>query len=719
MTVAAFHRLTIDGLVDEMRVSRWSAKATLHAPFAIEVTADALEVDPEVIVGANATLTMAVDVAEHCLGGVVDAVRLTRTGAVITIVPPVTRLSRSQNHRIVLDIDGLSLAKAVLDEHGVACRDLVANTPSARPQRVQAFESDLDFVSRLLAEEGICWLADQDGRGGTDIAIRDGRGFEPIVGAATLLYRSDSGDGSAAGEAVVKARLRRELCTDRISLRDYHFETPDVDLSCEAAVGAGALEAYAFVGPGTYVEPSAGRRLAERRLDAAQRGAVTLEATTTCHRVWPGRTFELVDAPRDDMNREWLVVDVDIEAHEHAPGDKPRFEARIRAIPANVPWRPAVTPPPSLGGVHTATVTGPAASEIHTDAHGRIKAKLRYDEDKPADDQASAWSRVVHPPTTGGFFLSRTGWEVLVAFARDSGDTPFVLGRLDNGAAPTAESLPAKQLCTNFGTPTTPGGGSANMIRLTDLAGGEDMSLVASADWDEQTAVNKSTSIKGNETKRIGANHTVNCESARGLRVDGAQTISVAASRQLTAATGIITDVSGAETVSIGGTRAFDVGGDQSTKVGGGLMRCVGGARVTVATVGNNRHVDAASTMIVGGAWIETGATAAVSVAGTSLLSCSATSIKAAKYSLEATGLAETCAARSETAASVGLKVGAGANLTFGATQIKGSTVVIKAKEITVTAGGGVLCVKSGSVTFIGPVSAAGHVRSKGDAKHG
>jgi hypothetical protein len=256
------------------------------------------------------------------------------------------------------------------------------------------------------------------------------------------------------------------------------------------------------------------------------------------------------------------------------------------------------------------------------------------------------------------------------------------------------------------------------MIRMTDTAGSEDMGLVASRDWNEQTASNKAVSVTGSVTHTIGANHSITVAGARGLKVDASKITTVGGNRQITAATGILTQA-GSEVVTVGGTRSFVVGGDQMTKVDGALSRTVGGAKVTVPIASNNRHVDATSTIAVGGAWLETGATGAMTCAGLSTLTCSATAIKCGKYSLQATALSETTAARVESAPNIGVEAGGALALTFAATNVSASTVVIKGSSIKIAAGGGILVVKPGSVKFVGALKAGGHVRSGGDAKHG
>jgi type VI secretion system secreted protein VgrG len=725
VTVDALHQLSVEGLGGPLGVRRLRVRAALHELFVIEalVAAPARLPPVEELLGAPGRVLLGSASGDYTLTGVVDATALEHTGLRVTLAPDAAPLARNVQHRVLRDLDAVAIADSLLKQQELPRATRVAEMPAPRPQRVQAFESDLAFLSRILAEEGICWFVDQDGTGSAQMVLADEpSAFDAIVGEAVLPYVPDDSAGLGGGECVFAARLRQSLASDRASLRDYAFERPALDLSATAASGPGALEAYRFLGPGSYGDPGAGERLARRVLESQQRHALVLEGSSSCRRLWPGRVFELAGAARQDMNRRWLVVAVDMDGAElgdpSSATEERRFEARFRAIPADVPWRPEIARAPSMGGVLTATLSGPPGEEIYTDEHGRVTAKLRWDRDKAADDKASSLMRVVHPPTTGGFFQPRTGWEALVGFSGPSGDVPFVLGRLDNGGAPPAEALPGKKICSNFGTPTTPGGGSANLIRMNDSAGAEVMTLVASSNWDEQTAANKAMAVVGSETKSIAANHVLSCEAARGLKVDGAQTVAVAGNRCLTAASGIVTE-SGSEAVSIGGTREFVVGGDQTSLVGGALARSVGGARVKVAVAGNNRHVDAASTVLIGAAWLESGATANLSVAGVSTMTSSATSIKAGKYSLQASVLAETCAARAESATHIGLLVGGVANLTFGATVLKAPTVIISAPSITVIAGGGVLSVKPGSVTFTGAFSAGGHVRSQGTAKHG
>ena len=725
MTVIAFQELTIEGASFEVRVEQVRVRSAIHEPERVEVVGQAVDergrsarVDPDAILGSKAWVTLGGDGEERIEGAVCEVAAHDRGAVTVLLAHSITGLSHTLDQRLFIDEDAVAIARTVLGEHELSFDERLERRPPPRPQCVQAFESDLAFVSRILAEEGIAWFVERSG-GAARLVLADGpSGFSPIEGDDALPY--GGGDGLSQGEAVIAARLRHRLGHDRVTLRDSDFENPALDLTVEAGATDGGCEHYAFLGPRRYRDPALGRVLAQRRLDSLRADTLILDGLTTCPRVAVGRTFVLGGAPREDLGRRWLVVAVDARAGErYLEGGERRFEARFRAVPAERGYRPPIPRAPSIGGVQTATVTGPAGEEIHTDGYGRVTAKLRWDRRRQDDETSSQWMRVLHPPTTGGFMLPRMGWEALVGYAGPSADLPFVLGRLDNGAALTAESLPGQMRRSNFGTPTTPGGGAANMLRLDDGAGGEQVRLDASRNYDEQTANNKATTVDGTEIRVIGSNQELTYESSHSIKVTSPQGIEVGSTRTVAAAGGMIIDA-GSETVAVGGLRELTVGGHYSSKIGGSLVRAVGGAKIVVPLAGNNRHTDGVSTLLIGGAWLDTGAASSISVGGMSTLTCAATTITAAKYTLESNGFAETGGARSETAGGSCALEGKSIAMSCGATTITAPlTVVTATSGITVNAGGVTLKIAPGKVSLIGPFNAGGHLRSSGSTSHG
>jgi hypothetical protein len=242
------------------------------------------------------------------------------------------------------------------------------------------------------------------------------------------------------------------------------------------------------------------------------------------------------------------------------------------------------------------------------------------------------------------------------------------------------------------------------------------MKLVASKNYNEKTTVNKLTAIKGNDTRKAAAQDLI-FDSARTLKVDASQTVSVSATRKHSADGGMVI-AAGSELVAVGGTREVKTLGDYACNIGGPLVRCVGGAKVVVAVAANNRHVNAASTVVVGGAWLEAGVMSAVNVLGVNNLSSGATNITTGKYELDTSFLNETCATKSEKGASFVLHAST-INLTTGATNILASKAVIVGKSsVTVKAGGATIEVKPGVVNVTGAVNAGGDVITNGKAEH-
>jgi type VI secretion system secreted protein VgrG len=373
-------------------------------------------------------------------------------------------------------------------------------------------------------------------------------------------------------------------------------------------------------------------------------------------------------------------------------------------------------------GVQTTTVTAAGGSEIHTEEHGRSRVHLRWDRRRPMDDTSSAWTRVLQPATTGSLFLPRTGWEELTAFWGPSADAPLLLGRLDNGAATPPRSLPGSKTSTMFGSATTPGGGSANVVLMDDTAGSEGLSFVASKDFNERTENDKATDIKADDTHTVGANRKLIVGNVHQVAVTGAQTYTVGGGRTVNVESDFNLEAA-SESVMVGGLRMFNVGGDYSTSCAS-LTRLVGAAKVETAIEHQQRDVTGASTVMVGGSWSETGVVhAAVHVAGGNAeLVAGAKTINAGKYELTVRG------ALSETLASRKIKAGGKVNEAYkgpltmtiaGAMKIKGADVTIKATtKLTIKASGITVEITPGNIKIDGKFDGKVNSVDEGDESY-
>jgi type VI secretion system secreted protein VgrG len=118
----------------------------------------------------------------------------------------------------------------------------------------------------------------------------------------------------------------------------------------------------------------------------------------------------------------------------------------FEAVPEGTPYRPPLrTPNPRVHGVHTAVVTGPAGSPVHTDQWGRVKVQFHWDRHGGMDENSSAWIRVALPAgrlDDPALYRPEVGDDVLVGFEHGDPAQPYVLGALYNGEHPPPVRLP-------------------------------------------------------------------------------------------------------------------------------------------------------------------------------------------------------------------------------------------------------------------------------------
>ncbi len=364
MSLGASFRLKIERCSTPLHVVRFEGVERVHAPLHVQITVRAasdIPVDPETLLGERASFELAHESDARVLRGVVDAVEQTATGYRITLASRATALQDNVDHHVFLDQDAVAIAEGVLRAHGISVSKRLARTLPKRAQCVQAFESDLAFVSRILAEEGILWHLEHEG--GEAVVFTDNAGaYLPIAGAETVAIIAGEGAGLVSEEAIFAAVLTCTAVHDKLSLSDYDFERPLVDQT--VSEGSGPLERFEY--PGGYTDPNVGEALAGIRLEEAQARRTVLHARTTSRRLAPGATFKLAGVPRDDLNGTWLVLELHHQGADEGgetAAEGRRYEAELVAVPVTTAHRPARAEAPTFGGVQTATTTGASGAE--------------------------------------------------------------------------------------------------------------------------------------------------------------------------------------------------------------------------------------------------------------------------------------------------------------------------------------------------------------------
>ncbi|AUX42166.1 hypothetical protein SOCE26_035930 [Sorangium cellulosum] len=539
----------------------------------------------------------------------------------LLVAPALWNLEQRADCRIFQEMSAVDIVKQVLEGAGVTARQQDWRVTEPHPPRVytvQYRETDLDFVHRLLAEEGIYFAIHMKDEEDVAVFCDSPTGLDDIEGATTLPFYQDFGaDGFA--DRVVRLSRAVSVKSDKTFVRDYDPEKPSLKLEASAEgtdPGSHALEIYEY--PARAADVSAAERLAKVLLDAAQAERDVVRGETGSLALLPGRRFSIEGHPYDPLNQEYLVIRARIA------GSRPRsFEIAggnvddgVRDLRTScefwgVPTGSTRYRPPRrarervIPGTQTAMTTGPSGQEIHTDAAGQVKVSFHWDRSGKKDDTSSRWIRTSQVPTGGSMLLPRVGWEVTVRHLEGDADRPFVMGRVYNALTPPPYALPKEAAKSSLQTATTPGGGSSNELRMSDTKGGEEMFMNASKDMSTEVKNNATESIGNDHKKKIGADQSTNVTNSMTTSVGSNQTISVSGNQSMKVETFHVDDIGGDHALSIGGNRDMKIGGDHKRDVAGSSTLDVSGNQIDLVVGSVTDQTLAAYDHNVGAALIE------------------------------------------------------------------------------------------------------------------
>ena len=364
---------------------------------------------------------------------------------------------------------------------------------------VQYRETDFNFVSRLMEQEGIYYYFKHEKDEHT-VVLSDGYASHgPYPGFDKLLYYPPEEEYRRKEDHIWEWRIAEEVQSGRVVLDDFDFIKPSADLRTTSAISArqhpyADMEVFDY--PGLYTETDDGDTYARVRMDEHNAQYERLHGEGNARGLAVGHLFDLeaLSAPdwREEQNREYLITAAThvlrLEDSFEEGGQKDSYVCRFEAIHSQVDFRPPrVTPKPIVPGPQTAFVVGKEGEEIWTDKYGRVKVHFHWDRYGSYDDQASCWIRVAQiwaDKKWGGMFIPRIGQEVIVDFLEGDPDRPIITGRVYNNQAMPPYGLPDNQTISTIKTLSSKGGGNFNELRFEDKKGEEQVFVHAAKNQD-------------------------------------------------------------------------------------------------------------------------------------------------------------------------------------------------------------------------------------------
>ncbi|MEI7251806.1 type VI secretion system tip protein VgrG [Pectobacterium versatile] len=512
-----------------------------------------------------------------------------RTRYQAEVRPALWRLGLRTNARIFQAqkpeaIIGVLLEEAGITDYAFALR----NEHAVREYCVQYRESDLAFITRLAAEEGMYFFHEYE-EGKHRVVFADDAG---ALTKGPELFFNLATQGLSEGEYVRRFHYAERVSTSDVELKDYSFKTPAYGLSHKKMSGelAHQRESYQHYDyPGRYKQDPSGKAFSGYRLDALRSGAVTSEGESNCAGLMPGNTFTLTEHPNATLNAVWQTVSVthvgqQPQALEEESGGEPTtMNNSFAVVKGTTTWRAAMPYKPMVDGPQIATVVGPAGEEIYCDQYGRVKLQFPWDRYGASNDQSSCWVRVSQGWAGGQYgmiAIPRIGHEVIVSFLEGDPDQPIVTGRTFHATNRPPYDLPAHKTRTVLRTETHQGEGF-NELRFEDQAGQEEIYIHGQKDLNalvENDVVwhikhDAHTDIDNERVTRIKANDHLTVENEKRDHIKGEHSLTVDASMHQKLGQALLVEAGEEVHVKAGVKIVLEAGAELTLKVGGSFIK--------------------------------------------------------------------------------------------------------------------------------------------------
>ncbi|MEM1074130.1 MAG: type VI secretion system tip protein TssI/VgrG [Pseudomonadota bacterium] len=433
----------------------------------------------------------------------------------LVVQPWLGVLGLSVSSAIYQTMTSLDILKAVLSRNGLSRAVIKGSTPKVkRDMVVQYNENDLDFVRRILAEEGFAFYY-HDGSAADALVLHDTSLPYPDKPAAVSLTDAQLGD--VALQEASSLTLNRALRPDTVALTHYDGETakfakggPKTSSEAKTAQKPTVTE---------YRAVTVGKLSTDEMTvltNAEQAPEVLLRGTTEHPGLFIGQEISISSATDNEFHGRFTLIEV-----VYTPKRGNAVRCDFVAVPEDHVPAPTRLPKPLIAGVHNAEVVGASSSakagDISCDAEGRVKVRFFWD----GDAQASAFLRVAEPFAGKGYgtqFTPRVGHEVLVSFLHGDPDAPVITGQVYN----SKNKPPFATKDTTKSGIVSKLEGPKNEFEFTDEKGKELLALRAAKNYELIVPENVVRKIEKLETVTIGETSSLSVKKDWNISVDKA-----------------------------------------------------------------------------------------------------------------------------------------------------------------------------------------------------
>ena len=501
--------------------------------YELELISDNNAISPSEIVGKNVTVGIKLaDGSDRYFNGFVSRFVAgdeghDRRNYRAQVVPWLWFLTRTADCRIFQDQTVPDILEKIFDDLGFSDFETseIKGTHEEWEYCVQYRETDFNFVSRLMEQEGIFYyFRHEDGK--HTLVLADQKGAYQDCDENEVDYPRDYGtrpitDHITSWEHGYEFTPGKWSQTDSANFKDHPARaerTPSNLLMTEEQTtvdlpNIGKYEVYDY--PGGYPEKEWGSAYTKIRMEEEEVDHDVVRAGSTCRTFTPGGKFK-VKSHRSDSEKDKTFVITWIKhtvsqpyTYESGGSTGTEYTNAFSCIPDSVTFRPRrVTPKPSIRGSQTAVVTGPDGEEIWPDEYGRVMVQFPWDREGKRDETTSCWIRCAQTSAGkgwGSMFLPRVGQEVVVSYLEGDPDRPLITGVVYNADQMPPYTLPDEKTKSYIKTCSSKDAEGYNELRFEDKKDSEQIFIHAQKDIDTRVKAVSKDRIGGDRHKIIGS----------------------------------------------------------------------------------------------------------------------------------------------------------------------------------------------------------------------
>ncbi|MBA2920544.1 type VI secretion system tip protein VgrG [Sphingomonas sp. MAH-20] len=420
----------------------------------------------------------------------------------------------------------------------------LSGNPPVRGYSVRYDESEIDYLARLLAQDGIMYFFVHDRGAGPYhhkmiVTNKAADYFDLPSGPITFEPESTSG----VFDHISRMQQATARNHDHVSFNVNKLDTPFRKTgSSSENWGAVYGHSYETIGFESVAEADvASRQAATDQRQAQQADRIVGQGSEPSFAA--GGRVEIKGDPTQATKR---IVITSVTHNARDPwmlqgSEIASYSNEFEAIDARQVYRPPVAQPqriapgPLLGVV---ALDGAAAGEAKIDNQWRIPVEIANARDYsdrglpkyvwlPVQQQ---WAHSTH----GAQFFPRVGTRVIIDFLYGNPDLPFVSGTVYTPSQPYPFDPTSKATQTGWRSITDKNGSIVQEFRFEDKPGSEEVYLYTGRDYRRVIDQDDWGTVKRDQTLKVERDQKLTVTRDRTLKIDGKQTTDIAKTRTVT-----------------------------------------------------------------------------------------------------------------------------------------------------------------------------------------